>query len=144
MASIFEQIGTKVGEELKTLSDRVTTLEGTVPAPTGPFTVSPVTWTNLSEINLSGEKLLNTDFSNTSIEYVADSSLTDGGSGSNPVKIIVLSAVNLSGVTFSQGSILNGVGVGGTNNSLQRMEDPNDPRDYPYTNNNQNNRHWSW
>lgn len=65
MTDILSQIGTKVGEELKSLSDRVTILEGTVPQPTGNFTVETVTWTNLTEINLSGEKLVNGDFSNT-------------------------------------------------------------------------------
>jgi hypothetical protein len=78
VASILEQIGTKVGEELKALSDRVTTLEGTVPAPTGPFTASPVTWTNLSEINLSGEKLLNTDFSSVSNQLPTNWSVLNG------------------------------------------------------------------
>jgi len=61
--SILGDVGTKVGTELKALSDRVTTLEGTVPAPVGGLTAETVTWTNLSEINLSGEKLVNADFS---------------------------------------------------------------------------------
>ena len=72
MPDILADIGTAIGSKLKDLSDRVTTLEGTVPAPTGPFTVEPVTWTNLSEIILSGEKLVNGNFSNSS--YVQDTS----------------------------------------------------------------------
>ena len=146
MASILQQIGTEVGQELKTLSDRVTTLEGTVPAPTGPFTVSPVTWTNLTEINLSGEKLLNTDFSNTYIQYVADPD-NDGsstGGGLNPVKLIALADISLRGTIMPQGTILHGVGGGGSTNELIRMEDPNDPRDYPYTGGNQNTGTWDW
>ena len=72
MPDILADIGTAIGSKLKDLSDRVTTLEGTVPAPSGPFTVEPVTWTNLSEIILSGEKLVNGNFSNSS--YVQDTS----------------------------------------------------------------------
>lgn len=113
-------------------------------SPTGIFTIEPVSWTNLSEINLSGEKLINQDFNQTTLHYFANSTLTDPGSGSNPVKIIVLSSVTLGVVTFSTGSILNGIGVGGTNNSLQRMEDPNNPRQYPYTQANSNTGTWDW
>ena len=79
--SILGDVGTKVGTELKALSDRVTTLEGTVPAPVGGLTVETVTWTNLSEINLSGEKLLNADFSQT--ELAQDPSYAFP-TGSNP------------------------------------------------------------
>ena len=68
--SILAQIGTKVGSEIKNLDVRLSSAEtaivnlgGQTPPPTGNFTIEPVTWTNLTEINLSGEKLLNTDFS---------------------------------------------------------------------------------
>ena len=70
MSSILSDIGTSVGSELKSLDSRLTLAEteivnlgGQVPPPTGSFTIEPVTWTNLSEINLSGEKLTNEDFS---------------------------------------------------------------------------------
>jgi len=69
VASILSDIGTSIGSELKSLDLRlssaetsITNLGGQVPPPTGSFTIEPVTWTNLTEINLSGEKLLNTDF----------------------------------------------------------------------------------
>ena len=214
MASILSDIGANVGSELKSLSTRLTSAETAIvnlggqepPPPTGNFTIEPVTWTNLTEINLSGEKLLNTNFdppplglgvkvevliswtnggkvasvgevyeidlvqsnggmrlTNSSqslfasanqlvanvrslhpVQYVADSTLTSSGSGAHPVKIIVLTSVNLQGTVFTAGSILHGVGFGGTNSSLQRMEDPNDPRDYPYTTSNQNTGTWDW
>lgn len=153
MASILEQIGTKVGEELKTLDIRLSSAEtaivnlgGQTPPPTGNFTIEPVNWTNISEINLSGEKLLNTDFSSVYSQYVADPS-NDGsnrGSSAYPVNLIVLTSVDLGGTIFSAGSILNGVGGGGANDSLIRMEDPDDPRDRPYTTTNQNTGTWAW
>ena len=75
MPDILADIGTLVGDEIKTLDIRVSAAEtaivnlgGQTPPPTGSFTIEPVTWTNLSEINLSGEKLVNGDFSQT--EYV--------------------------------------------------------------------------
>ena len=147
--SILAQIGTKVGTEIKTLDIRMSSAEtaivnlgGQQPPPTS-LTINPVSWTNLTEINLSGEKLVNVEFSNVSSQYVADSTLTNGGSGANPVKIIVLTSVNLGGTAFTAGSILHGVGGGG-GGTLQRMEDPNDPRDYPYTTSNQNTGTWDW
>ena len=64
----------KAGQQVKEITDsqlarivnlenEVTNLGGTIPQPFTGFTVEPVTWTNLSEINLSGEKLVNGDFS---------------------------------------------------------------------------------
>ena len=150
MTDILAQIGTKVGSEIKNLDIRMSSAEnaivnlgGQTPPPTGNFTIEPVNWTNLTEINLSGEKLTNVEFSSVSSQYVADSSLTSGGSGSSPVKIIVLTSVNLGGNAFTAGTILHGVGGGG-GGTLQRMEDPNDPRDYPYTTSNQNTGTWDW
>lgn len=137
--SILAQIGTKVGSEIKNLDIRLSSAENAIvnlggqqPPPTGNFTIEPVTWTNLTEIDFGG--------------YVADPS-NDGsnrGSASNPVKLIVLTSVNLGGTIFSAGKILNGVGGGGTNGSLIRMEDPDDPRDRPYTTTNQNTGTWAW
>lgn len=76
---ILADIGTKVGGEIKNLDIRMSAAEtaivnlgGQTPPPTGNFTIEPVTWTNLSEINLSGEKLVNEDFSQS--EYVQNSS----------------------------------------------------------------------
>ena len=68
----------------------------------------------------------------------------NGGTGVNPVKLIVLTSIDLKGTIFSAGSVLHGVGFGGTDNSWIRMEDPNDPRDYPYTTSNQNTGTWDW
>lgn len=74
---ILADIGTKVGGEIKNLDIRMSAAEtaivnlgGQQPPPTGNFTIEPVTWTNLSEINLSGEKLVNGDFSYTT--FLAD------------------------------------------------------------------------
>lgn len=67
--SILSQIGTKVGSEIKNLDIRLSSAEtaivnlgGQEPPPTGNFTIEPVQWTNLTEINLSGEKLQNISF----------------------------------------------------------------------------------
>ena len=64
MTDILAQVGTKVGSEIKNLGIRLSSAEnaivnlgGQTPPPTGNFTIEPVTWTNLTEINLSGEKL---------------------------------------------------------------------------------------
>ena len=69
MSDILAQIGTRLGVELKTLDTRLSAAENNIvnlggqqPPPTGNFTIAPVQWTNLTEINLSGEKLINTDF----------------------------------------------------------------------------------
>lgn len=76
---VLADIGTKVGGEIKNLGIRMSAAEtaivnlgGQTPPPTGNFTIEPVTWTNLSEINLSGEKLTNENFSQSS--YVQNSS----------------------------------------------------------------------
>ena len=66
---VLADIGTKVGGEIKNLGIRMSAAEtaivnlgGQTPPPTGNFTIEPVTWTNLTEINLSGEKLSNISF----------------------------------------------------------------------------------
>ena len=55
--------GEFLGDQIKSLSDRLTLLEPPVSPPTS-FTINPVQWTNLTEINLSGEKLTNISFDN--------------------------------------------------------------------------------
>ena len=76
MPDILADIGTKVGSEIKNLDIRLSSAEtaivnlgGQQPPPTGDFTIEPVTWTNLSEINLSGEKILNGDFGDLTETY---------------------------------------------------------------------------
>lgn len=68
MTSILDQVGTKVGAHIKSLDLRMTSAEGQltilgaqVPPPTL-FTISPVTWANMTEINIGGEQLLNGSF----------------------------------------------------------------------------------
>lgn len=87
--TILADIGTKVGGEIKNLDIRMSAAEtaivnlgGQVPPPTGSFTIEPVTWTNLSEINLSGEKLVNGDF--TQSGYVQKPSFALPTSPDNP------------------------------------------------------------
>jgi hypothetical protein len=156
LASIAETIGSTINpliSRIKNLEIRmgsaevaIVNLGGQQPPPTGDFTIEPVTWTNLTEIDLSGEKLLNTDFSNTYIQYVADPE-NDGssrGGGINPVKLIALTDISLRGTIIPQGTLLHGVGGGGSANELIRMEDPDDPRDYPYTASNQWTGTWDW
>ena len=74
--TILQDIGKICADGINRVLSRVITLEGRVtsaeanlsllgaqvPPPTGGFTIETVNWTNLSEINLSGEKLLNTSF----------------------------------------------------------------------------------
>ena len=111
MASILADIGTAVGGEIRDLSSRIADAEeknttqdtsllnlsirlssaedsivalgGQEPPPTGDFTIAPVQWTNLTEINLSGEKLLNTDFDlpalGLGVEVVVLTSWSNGG-----------------------------------------------------------------
>lgn len=90
MASILADIGTAIGAEIRSLLSRlsdaedknttqdtsilnlstrltsaeneIVTLGGQVPPPTGDLTIEPVQWTNLTEINLSGEKAQNASF----------------------------------------------------------------------------------
>lgn len=90
MASILADIGTAIGAEIRSLLSRlsdaedknttqdtsilnlstrltsaeneIVTLGGQVPPPTGDLTIEPVQWTNLTEINISGEKAQNISF----------------------------------------------------------------------------------
>jgi len=134
--SILAQIGTKVGSEIKNLDIRLSSAENAIvnlggqqPPPTGNFTIEPVTWTNLTEIDFGG--------------YVADPSNdgSDRGSTSEPVTLIVLTEFYLGSSLMPEGKMLHGVGSG---ESLIRMEDPNDPRDRPYTTANQDTGTWAW
>ena len=144
--SILSQIGTAVGTEFKSLGSRMTIAENAIvalggqdPPPTGDLVISDVQWKNISEITGSPQ-------------YVADpeNDGTKGGVGNAtqmfPVKIIVLEAFALGdqNIVFPVGTILHGTGLGGTNNTLQRMEDPSDPRDYPYSSANQSTGNWNW
>ena len=69
MVDVLSLVGTRVGSEIKNLDIRMSAAEneivnlgGQVPPPTGTLTVAPVQWTNLTEINLSGEKARNISF----------------------------------------------------------------------------------
>lgn len=111
--------------------NEIVSLGGQQPPPTGNLVVDPVQWTNLTEISFG---------------YLADPS-NDGssrGQGNAPVKLIALQNINLSGTIMPSGTILHGVGTGGSSDELIRIEDPNDPRDYPYTNSNRNTGTWDW
>ena len=60
-------------------------------------------------------------------------------------KIILLASTSLTnGGEFNAGKILDTVGKGGTNNALIRVEDPDNPRDKPFTIGNQNTGYWTW
>ena len=149
LASIAETIGSTISpliSRIKNLEIRVDTAEseieklgGQVPPPTGDLVITDVQWKNITEI--SGIP-----------QYVADpeNDGTNGGVGTAsqmfPVKIIVLEAFALGdpSIVFPVGAILHGTGFGGANNTLQRMEDPNDPRNYPYRADNQNTGNWTW
>lgn len=145
MASILQDIGSKLGEELKTLDVRLSSAESAIvdlggqdPPPTGNLVISDVQWKNITEI--------------TGIpQYIADpeNDGTNQGTGSAthhfPVKIIVLQSFALGdpSIVFPVGAILHGTNTA-FSSTLQRMEDPNDPRDYPYNSNNQGTGNWAW
>ena len=52
---------------LSAAESEIVALGGQTPPPTGNLTVADVQWTNLTEINLSGEKILNGSFEATNI-----------------------------------------------------------------------------
>ena len=106
--TILADIGTRVGSELKTLDIRMSSAEtaivnlgGQVPPPTGSFTIEPVTWTNLSEINLSGEKLVNGDFDlptlGMGVEVVVLTSWTNGGKTASVGEVYEIDLVQSNG-----------------------------------------------
>jgi len=149
LASIAETIGSTISpliSRIKNLEIRVDTAEseieklgGQVPPPTGNLVITDVQWKNITEIPGIPQ-------------YIADPD-NDGNNGGEgtasqmfPVKIIVLEAFALGNpsIVFPVGTILHGTGIGGSDLSLQRMEDPNDPRDYPYSGSNQSTGNWDW
>jgi len=108
MTDILAQVGTKVGSEIKNLDIRLTSAEnaivnlgGQTPPPTGNFTIEPVTWTNLSEINLSGEKLLNTNFDlatlGIGVEVVVLISWSNGGKTASVGEVYEIDLVQSNG-----------------------------------------------
>tara|TARA_B100000963_G_C22601381_1_gene660386 strand:+ start:216 stop:1643 length:1428 start_codon:yes stop_codon:yes gene_type:complete len=108
MTDILAQIGTEVGSEIKNLDIRLSSAEnaivnlgGQTPPPTGNFTIEPVTWTNLSEINLSGEKLLNTDFDlptlELGVEVVVLTGWSNGGKIASVGQVYVIDLVQSNG-----------------------------------------------
>ena len=108
MASILSDIGTSIGSELKSLDTRLSTAETTIanlsgqfPPPTGDFTIEPVTWTNLSEINLSGEKLVNGDFDlatlGLGVEVVVLTSWSNGGKTAQVGEVYEIDLVQSNG-----------------------------------------------
>lgn len=81
------------------------------------------------------------------MDYVPDNSLPEDHRAGFGEPIIALKEIVLGAGqrnTFPAGYLLHGAGSGGANNSLQRMEDPNNPRDKPYESTNQNTGTWSW
>lgn len=141
MASILQDIGTALGEELKTLDLRLSSAESAIidlggqePPPTGNLVITDVQWKNISEII-------------SSPAYVPEPE-NDGsyrGSASVPVILIALMEISLGGAIMPVGKIINGVGTGTYGgDSKIRMEDPDDPRDRPYTTTNQNTGTWAW
>ena len=106
----------------------------------------PVRWQNKEYIREGSELLVNGTLDAVQ-QIVADpqNDGTNGGAGDAPVNIIVLDPFALGdpSIVFPVGTVLHGVGGGG-GGALQRMEDPNDPRDYPYWSSNQNTGNWEW
>ena len=108
MSDILAQIGTRLGVELKTLDTRLSAAENNIvnlggqqPPPTGNFTIAPVQWTNLTEINLSGEKLINTDFDlpalGLGVEVVVLISWSNGGKTAQVGEVYEIDLVQSNG-----------------------------------------------
>ena len=125
--TILADIGTKVGGEIKTLDIRMSAAEtaivnlgGQVPPPTGSFTIEPVTWTNLSEINLSGEKLLNTDFDlatlGLGVEVEVVQQWTNSGNTATVGQIYVIDLIQPNGAMRMTG---NGQSIFASANQLE-------------------------
>ena len=103
MPDILADIGTAVGTQIKSLSDRVATLEGAeVPVtPPSAFTINPVQWTNLTEINLSGEKAQNISFDppplGLGVEVEVLASWINGGKTAQVGEIYTIDLVQATG-----------------------------------------------
>ena len=61
--SLASAVSEQIADTISDLNNRMAVLEGGGGTQVPNLTSQPVTWTNLSEINLSGEKLVNGDFS---------------------------------------------------------------------------------
>lgn len=80
------------------------------------------------------------------MDYVPDNSLPEEHRADFGEPIIALKQMTLGNGqsnTFPAGYLLHGAGSG-RNGELQRIEDPNNPRDKPYTTENQNTGTWAW
>ena len=108
MDSLFSQIGKAVGDEVKTLQLRleqaetqISLLGGQVPPPTGDFTIAPVEWTNLTEINLSGEKAQNISFDppplGLGVEVEVLTAWTNGGKTASAGEVYEIDLIQSNG-----------------------------------------------
>ena len=102
MSSVLAQIGSASGNALKSLTDRVSALEAEPPAPPpSELTIEPVQWTNLTEINLSGEKAQNTSFDppqiGLGVEVEVLASWTNGGKTASAGEVYEIDLVQSNG-----------------------------------------------
>ena len=108
MTDILAQIGTEVGSSLKTLDTRLSSAEqqisalgGQQPPPSGFFQVNPVSWTNLTEINLSGEKAQNISFDPPplaiGVEVEILTSWTNGGKTASVGEVYEIETIQSNG-----------------------------------------------
>lgn len=108
MSSILAQIGTKVGSEIRNLDIRLSSAEneiinlgGQTPPPTGNLVINPVQWTNLTEINLSGEKAQNISFDppplGLGVEVEVLSSWVNGGKTAQVGEVYTIDLVQSNG-----------------------------------------------
>ena len=106
--SILAQIGTKIGSEIRNLDIRLSSAEneivnlgGQVPPPTGTLSVNPVEWTNLTEINLSGEKAQNISFDppplGLGVEVEVLTSWINGGKTASVGEVYTIDLVQATG-----------------------------------------------
>lgn len=135
--SVFYKIGQFINGKISALESRMTSAEEgiealgiQVPPPTGDFTVSDVTWTNVTEIALAEDSTLNSDFSEVDVAEIdlvteevptlvpdpdQETPYFDGVNepAAFGTPIITLQTIVIKGIEFPAGSRLQYMGVGG-------------------------------
>lgn len=86
---------------LTAAENEIVALGGQTPPPTGNLTINPVQWTNLTEINLSGEKAQNISFDppplGVGVEVEVLSSWTNGGKTASVGEVYTIDLVQTTG-----------------------------------------------
>ena len=154
--SILGTIGTFLGSEFKNLrAGTVAPLWSTTTMPADAGTGSMAIISNGSSLggpcfaysyeNKWFRASDNAELTWTTGMYIADpNSAPPVGSNYMDIPVILLQSLSMDGNVYPAGYVLNAVGIGGTNNSQIRLEDPANPRDRPFTTLNQSTGIWDW